>query len=97
MTWLGDNVYSIREAATNNLKRLTEVFGVEWAQTNIIPKIVAMCSHPNYLFRMTTLFAVGVLSGVVGTEVVKETLLPLLTKMATDAVPNIRFNVCKVR
>jgi len=44
---------------------------------------------------MTTLFAVGVLSGVVGTEVVKETLLPLLTKMATDGVPNIRFNVCK--
>ena len=30
MSWLGDNVYSIREAATVNLKKLTEVFGVDW-------------------------------------------------------------------
>eukprot|EP01087_Luapelamoeba_hula_P024695 TRINITY_DN949_c0_g1_i1.p1 TRINITY_DN949_c0_g1~~TRINITY_DN949_c0_g1_i1.p1 ORF type:complete len:586 (+),score=99.05 TRINITY_DN949_c0_g1_i1:135-1892(+) len=96
MTWLGDCVFSIREAATNNLKKLTEVFGVEWAQNNIIPKVLALYTHPNYLYRMTTLFAIGVLSEVDGMEeVIVNSMLPLVIRMADDAVPNIRFNVAK--
>ena len=60
MGWLGDTVFSIREAATTNLRKLTEVFGVEWAQGSIIPKVMAMGQHPNYLYRMTTCFAISV-------------------------------------
>lgn len=60
MGWLGDTVFSIREASTQNLKKLTEVFGVEWANEQIVPKVVAMGGHPNYLYRMTTCFAVSV-------------------------------------
>jgi len=60
MGWLGDTVFSIREAATTNLKKLTEVFGVEWASEAIIPKVMAMGNHPNYLYRMTTCFAISV-------------------------------------
>lgn len=60
MGWLGDTVFSIREAATQNLRKLTEVFGVEWAQGSIIPKFMAMGQHPNYLYRMTTCFAISV-------------------------------------
>ena len=40
MSWLGDTVFSIREAATQNLKKLTEVFGVEWASEAIIPQMI---------------------------------------------------------
>lgn len=60
MGWLGDTVFSIREAATHNLKKLTEVFGVDWASEAIIPKVMAMGNHPNYLYRMTTCFAISV-------------------------------------
>jgi serine/threonine-protein phosphatase 2A regulatory subunit A len=60
MTWLGDTVFSIREAATINLKKLTDVFGVEWAKQTIIPKVMAMREHTNYLYRMTTIFAITV-------------------------------------
>jgi len=60
MSWLGDTVFSIREAATKNLKKLTEVFGVDWASEAIIPKVMAMGQHPNYLYRMTTCFAISV-------------------------------------
>lgn len=60
MSWLGDTVFSIREAATQNLKKLTEVFGVEWASEAIIPKVMAMGTHTNYLYRMTTCFAISV-------------------------------------
>ena len=38
MTWLIDHVYAIREAATNNLKKLVEKFGTEWAQKTVIPR-----------------------------------------------------------
>lgn len=62
MAWLGDPVFSIREAATINLRKLTEVFGVEWAGENIIPKVLAMGGNLNYLFRMTTIFAITVSS-----------------------------------
>lgn len=60
MSWLGDTVFSIREASVQNLKKLTEVFGVEWADQAIIPKVANMAGHPNYLYRMTTCFAVSV-------------------------------------
>jgi len=60
MSWLGDTVYSIREAATVNLKKLTEVFGVDWAKVAIVPKVMGMGQHPNYLFRMTTVQAITV-------------------------------------
>jgi hypothetical protein len=60
MSWLGDTVFSIREAATVNLKKLTEVFGVDWARMAIVPKVMGMGTHPNYLYRMTTVQAITV-------------------------------------
>lgn len=35
-------VYSIRDAAANNLKRLAEEFGPEWAMQHIIPQVWPM-------------------------------------------------------
>ena len=32
-------VFSIREAAANNLKRLAEEFGSEWAMQHIVPQV----------------------------------------------------------
>ncbi|SCV68556.1 BQ2448_677 [Microbotryum intermedium] len=60
MNWLGDPVFSIREAATVNLRKLTEAFGVEWAKSAIIPQVINLGTNTNYLFRMTTVFAITV-------------------------------------
>jgi hypothetical protein len=49
-------VYAIREAATLNLKKLVEKFGVDWAQQTVIPKVLQMSHDQNYLHRMTCLF-----------------------------------------
>ncbi|RYP17806.1 hypothetical protein DL765_004290 [Monosporascus sp. GIB2] len=95
MGWLGDTVFSIRDAATRNLKKLTEVFGVEWASEAIIPKVMAMGSHPNYLYRMTTCFAISTLATVVSLDVIGKSILPMLEKLVDDDIPNIRFNVAK--
>lgn len=95
MSWLGDTVFSIREAATHNLKKLTEVFGVEWASQTIIPKVMAMGNHPNYLYRMTTCFAITTLASVVSLDVISKHILPMMDKLVVDEIPNIRFNVAK--
>lgn len=60
MEWLGDCVFSIREAATKNLFELIKVFGVDWAKERILPRIIEMASHQHYLFRMTTIQAITV-------------------------------------
>jgi serine/threonine-protein phosphatase 2A regulatory subunit A len=60
MSWLTDHVFAIREAATNNLKKLVEKFGRDWAQNTVIPKVTQLARDQNYLYRMTYLFAVNV-------------------------------------
>eukprot|EP00184_Porphyridium_aerugineum_P004704 CAMPEP_0184698726 /NCGR_PEP_ID=MMETSP0313-20130426/5232_1 /TAXON_ID=2792 /ORGANISM="Porphyridium aerugineum, Strain SAG 1380-2" /LENGTH=625 /DNA_ID=CAMNT_0027157697 /DNA_START=525 /DNA_END=2402 /DNA_ORIENTATION=+ len=97
LNWLGDCVFSIREAAIKNLKALTEVFGVEWSLDNIVPKVVSLFNQStNYLYRMTALHAVSVLAEVIGPEILEEHFLPLVTDHACeDPVPNIRFVAAK--
>ncbi|KAF8168088.1 armadillo-type protein [Crassisporium funariophilum] len=95
MSWLGDTVYSIREAATVNLKKLTDVFGVEWAKVAIVPKVMGMGSHPNYLFRMTTVQAITTISPSLSLEIVRTDVIGPLLELSKDPIPNIRFNVAK--
>jgi serine/threonine-protein phosphatase 2A regulatory subunit A len=94
MSWLSDSVYSIREAATVNLKKLTEVFGAEWCEKNLLPKILSM-QHSNYLYRMTTLFAINSLVVVLPHDLNSKDLLDMVIKMLEDPVPNVRFNAVK--
>lgn len=60
MSWLADPVFSIREAATVNLRKLTEVFGAEWAASALLPHVIAQANDENYLHRLTTVFAITV-------------------------------------
>lgn len=92
ISWLKDCVYSIREAAITNLKSLTEVFGLEWAKEHIVPQVLELYNETNYLLRMTSLHAIGVLSEVMGSEIVEDSFLPVVTERASrDPVPNVRF------
>ena len=40
--WLMDSIYSIREAAIKNLMLLTQIFGIQWASKQIIPKLLSL-------------------------------------------------------
>merc|ERR1719225_728511 len=95
MTWLIDHVFAIREAATNNLKKLVEKFGTEWAQQTVIPKVVALSRDQNYLHRLTCLFSINVLAEGCGPDITERQLLPTVLAMAGDSVANVRFNVAK--
>ena len=89
------SVFAVREAATNNLKRLVAIFGSNWARASVLPKIVQMSNDQNYLHRMTCLFCINVLAEVCEAQLVEENMLPIVYQMANDQVPNVRFNVCK--
>ncbi|CAI0552474.1 unnamed protein product [Linum tenue] len=91
-----NQVYSIRDAAANNLKRLAEEFGPDWAMQHIIPQVLEMFNNPHYLYRMTILRATSLLAPVMGAEITCSKLLPPVVNAAKDRVPNIKFNVAKV-
>lgn len=97
LSWLWDTVYSIREAAVNNLKKLTETFGSDWCRDEIISKLLKFDSQllENFVYRFTLLSALTALVPVVSFTVVAEQILPFVSHLADDAVPNIRFNVAK--
>ncbi|KAM7268387.1 hypothetical protein ACFE04_010553 [Oxalis oulophora] len=90
------DVYSIRDAAANNVKRLAEEFGPEWAMQHIVPQVLEMINNPHYLYRMTILHAISLLAPVLGSEITCSKLLPVVVTASKDRVPNIKFNVAKV-
>ncbi|CCH61280.1 hypothetical protein TBLA_0E02270 [Henningerozyma blattae CBS 6284] len=97
LSWLWDTVYSIREAAIKNLRKLTEIFGSDWCSQEIISRLLKFDSQllENFVYRFTLLTALTTLVPVVSLEVVTEQILPFISHLADDAVPNIRFNVAK--
>ncbi|KAL1481901.1 hypothetical protein MTO96_015217 [Rhipicephalus appendiculatus] len=95
MTWLVDHVFAIREAATQNLRKLVDKFGKDWAQATVIPKVLTMSRDQNYLHRMTCLFCINVLAEACGGEVTSRLMLATVLGLASDSVANVRFNVAK--
>lgn len=64
LQWLSDPVYSIRQAALENFKELTRIFGTDWAQTHILQNMLDMRTHSNYLYRLVALHGIAELSQV---------------------------------
>jgi len=95
MSWLNDCVFSIREAATVNLKKIAKVFGVAWAKQHILPKVVEQLKHRNYLYRTTTLTMISSLAEVFPQSDAQQDLLPLVFVLAADPIANIRINAAK--
>ncbi|KAI9226689.1 MAG: armadillo-type protein [Piptocephalis tieghemiana] len=97
LAWLSDPVYSIREAATLNLRKLTEIFGSEWAADKILPEVLegVHAESTGYLRRMTTVLALATLVPVLSRETIESKVLPAVHGLVNDPIPNIRFNVAK--
>lgn len=81
-----DHVFAIREAATVNLRKLVEAFGVDWAKEQVVPKVVNLSQDQNYLRRMTTLFCINELAPALGKDHVAQLVLPTVLNMSRDEV-----------
>ena len=95
IAWLSDNVYSVRKAATKNLCELVILFGENWAQEYIFPRIERMLVHANYLYRMTALNCLQVLFEIMSVKTIETIVIPLIRQSASDPVANVRFTVAK--
>jgi serine/threonine-protein phosphatase 2A regulatory subunit A len=99
LDWLWDPVFSIREAAVINLKKLTKFFGENWCKEEIINIILDKKENSkdfnNFICRITCLFTFDNLIEVVSPETVKDYLYPFIKELINDKVPNIRFNSAK--
>lgn len=110
MSWLWDPVFAVREAAVNNLKELTEIFGSEWAEAQIVSRLldikdekigeddasnVEQVDFSSFIIRITCLFAVTELTPALNQDVIVSKILPFISLLINDPVPNIRFNVAK--
>lgn len=110
MSWLWDPVFVVRDAAVNNLKELTVIFGSVWAEEHIVARLlnikderiteeegitVDQVDFSNFIIRITCLFAFTKLVPVIDTAIVVNKILPFINFLISDTVPNIRFNVAK--
>ena len=95
MSALLDPVYAVRESAAQNLRILVQLFGVEWAKQDVIPRVLSLSGDNSYLRRIISLFCVNSLSEVMNLKDIKEMILPTVIGMSNDNVANVRFNVCK--
>ena len=75
-------VFAIREAATINLKKLVEKFGIDWAQQTVIPKVLQMSRDQNYLHRLTCLFCINVSMGC--RHYIAVSVIPKVLQMSRD-------------
>lgn len=109
MSWLWDAVYAVREAAVKNLRELSEIFGSQWAEERLITRLLNIreekiseeensgdqVDFSNFVIRITCLFAITKLIPVVDSAVIVDKILPFISLLIADPVPNIRFNVAK--
>eukprot|EP00980_Cylindrotheca_fusiformis_P000612 scaffold154_cov129-Cylindrotheca_fusiformis.AAC.29 len=93
--WLGDDIATIRVAATQNLAELTKLFGTEWACEYLMPSINDIHRHTSYLRRLTAVLACSRMAVQMDPALASTEVLPIVLEMASDTVPNIRFNVAK--
>ncbi len=69
--------------------------GPKWLEKLAIPKILSFQRDTNYLYRLTTLFAISKLVEFMPTESFQRVIVPAIIVMAQDKVPNVRMNVAK--
>eukprot|EP00535_Pseudo-nitzschia_heimii_P006404 CAMPEP_0197189352 /NCGR_PEP_ID=MMETSP1423-20130617/19606_1 /TAXON_ID=476441 /ORGANISM="Pseudo-nitzschia heimii, Strain UNC1101" /LENGTH=680 /DNA_ID=CAMNT_0042641439 /DNA_START=259 /DNA_END=2301 /DNA_ORIENTATION=+ len=96
VNWLGDDIATIREAATKNIQELTALFGTDWTCEFLLPSIDDICQNSSYLRRLTAVQTCGRIFTKMDPSVAQIEVLPIVLEMATDTVANIRFNVARV-
>mmetsp|Transcript_55789 Transcript_55789/g.126035 ORF Transcript_55789/g.126035 Transcript_55789/m.126035 type:complete len:596 (+) Transcript_55789:102-1889(+) len=95
MHWLVDPVFTVRDTTAGMLWRLSEVLGMKWAEAHVVPHLQTLVNHKNYLYRISAMLCSSALAKVAGAQFLDEHLIPLVVKMASDPIPNVRFNAAK--
>lgn len=79
---LQDPVFCVRQAATDCLAALAKEFGPDWAREHVVPRVLGLVGHSNYLYRITVLGAVAALAPVVPRDTLCSAMLPVVVSCA---------------
>ena len=86
---LVDPVYAIRIKAIENIKKLIAVCGVDRVKQKILPHVLALAAAPLFLH------CISQITPSFSAETITTAVLPTITKLLADPVPNVRFAAVK--
>ena len=84
-----DPVSAIRIKAIENIKKLIAVCGVDRVKQKILPHVLALAAAPLFLH------CISQITPSFSAETITTAVLPTITKLLADPVPNIRFAAVK--
>merc|ERR1719362_2701236 len=99
MTWLIDHVFAIREAATNNLKKLVEKFGTDWAQAcgaditerQLLPTVLQMATDSVANVRFNVAKTLQQIATILPGPIKQSQVRPVIDKLNTDSDFDVRY------
>ncbi len=92
---LSDPVAAVRVTSCDSLVYLIKLFGDAWTQKTVLPRLQQLSKHIKYLYRITALVCIARFGPHVSPDALATKVLPIVTGMANDKVPNVRLNVAK--
>ena len=93
---LMDPVFTIRETALESMIEISKNSQTQdWLFSTMLPKIAEFSKHERFMIRIQAIHFVNRLAGEVTKDVLNKNLMETVLALGEDAVPNIRFNVCK--
>lgn len=92
LSWLSDSVSAVRVAAVETLRRVQSKLGENWVLVSVLPRLESLTMSRNYLLRLTGLHAIQAVSVALSAASIETLLLPKVSHLVKDPVPNVRMN-----
>lgn len=74
---LGDPIAAVRLVAVDNIKQLISNFGNMWLRATLLPNVGKLAGDQNYMFRVTILLCLNIISTLCKPEDIEQSILPL--------------------
>eukprot|EP00792_Barthelona_sp_PAP020_P005225 TRINITY_DN2558_c0_g2_i1.p1 TRINITY_DN2558_c0_g2~~TRINITY_DN2558_c0_g2_i1.p1 ORF type:complete len:594 (+),score=154.73 TRINITY_DN2558_c0_g2_i1:31-1782(+) len=96
MELLFDRIHTVRMSILDSIDKICQTYSEDWITNVMIMKLFENYSNSYYLYRIVALKALALCSKYLNSTIVETTTLPVILKMASDDVPNVRFAVCNL-
>ena len=90
-----DSTFAVRDGVVQVIKELIPIFGQKWVENKVIKEICDNKNHNHYSKRLTVILFLKNLANQLSNEFIASNVLPVISELSSDNVPNIRLNVVK--
>lgn len=98
MQYLNNTAAAVREMGIQKVKKMAEQFTGNWVIGFFVPRIIDQYEKEKIAFhyRMACLMSLSSVMGSPQKDQIAEKILPTFVLAMGDAVPNVRFCVCRI-